>query len=84
MTLIKTTIAAALFGLSVNAFAAVNDLSNVTHHSISSQQPQVGGSQPSWSDLSAVTQKGASEQTRPFAKSVHQYSFSDISAVTHN
>ena len=84
MTLIRTTITAALFSLSVNASAAVNDLSNITHHSISSQQTQVGGSQPNWSDLSAVTQKDASQEARPFTKSAHRYSFSDISSVTHN
>lgn len=84
MTLIKTTVAAALFGLSVNAFAAVNDLSNVTHRSISSQQSQVGSSQPSWSDLSAVTQKSTSQEARPFTKVANRYSFGDISAVTHN
>ena len=83
MKLITTTIAAALFGLSVNAFAAVSDLSNVTHASTSGQQTQVGGSQPSWSDLSAVTQKGASEEAKPFAKSAGNYRFGDISAVTH-
>ncbi len=84
MTLIKTTITVALFGLSVHAFAAINDLSNITHHSISNQQSQVGGSHPSWSDLSAVTQKNVSQQARPFTKSVRRYSFSDISSVTHN
>ena len=84
MTLIKTTIAAALFGLSVNAFAAVGDISNVTHGSISAQETQVGGSQPSWSDLSAVTQKGTSKEAKPFAKSAGNYSFGDISKVTHN
>jgi hypothetical protein len=84
MKLIKTTITAALLGLSGTAFAAVNDISHITHHSISSQQTQVGGSQPSWSDLSAVTQKGTSRQATPFAKSTSKYSFSDISSVTHN
>lgn len=84
MTLIKTTFAVALFGLSVNAFSAVNDLSSVTHRSISSQQSLVGGSQPSWSDLSAVTQKSTSQEARPFTKVAKRYSFSDISSVTHN
>ena len=84
MTLIKTTIAAALLGLSVNAFAAVNDISAVTHGSVASQETRVGGSQPSWSDLSAVTQKGTSKEAKPFAKSAGNYSFSDISKVTHN
>jgi hypothetical protein len=56
----------------------------VTHGSVSSKQTQVGGSQPSWSDLSAVTQQGASKEARPFAKSAANYSFSDISKVTHN
>ena len=84
MKLIKSTIAAAVFGLSVNAFAAVNDISAVTHGSVSSKQTQVGGSQPGWSDLSAVTQPGASKEARPFAKSAGNFRFSDISKVTHN
>ena len=84
MTLVKTIIVAALFGLSVNAFAAINDLSHVTHDSISSQQTQVGGSQPSWSDLSAVTQTSTTKEAKPFAKSARKFSFSDISSVTHN
>ena len=84
MKLIKATIAAAVFGLSVNAFAAVNDISAVTHGSVSSQQTQVGGSQPSWSDLSAVTQQGTSNEAKPLAKSAGNYRFGDISKVTHN
>ena len=85
MKLIKTTIAAALFGLSVNAFAAVSDLSNVTHGSQAGQQPQIGQiTEPSRGDLSAVTQKGAREEVKPFAKSAGNYRFGDISAVTHN
>ena len=84
MNIIKTTIAAAVLGLSFNAVAAVNDISDVTHGSISSEQAQVGGSQPSWSDLSAVTQKGVSKEARPFAKSAGNYRFSDINSVTHN
>ena len=82
--IIKTTIAAALLGLSVNAFAAVNDLSAVTHGSVSAQKTHIGGSQPSWGDLSAVTQKGTSNEAKPFAKSAGNYRFSDISKVTHN
>ncbi len=82
--IIKTTIAAALLGLSMNAFAAVNDISDVTHGSIQSKQEQVGGSQPNWSDLSAVTQNGAAKEAKPFAKSAGNYRFSDINAVTHN
>ncbi len=84
MNIIKTTIAAAVLGFSFNAVAAVNDISDVTHGSITGTQSQVGGSQPSWSDLSAVTQKGASTQAKPFAKSAGNYRFSDINAVTHN
>ncbi len=36
----KTIITAALFGLSVNAFAAVSDLSNVTHGSQAGQETE--------------------------------------------
>jgi hypothetical protein len=51
MRLIKTTIAAALFGLAVNAFAAVSDLSYTTHGSQSGQELKVGQvSEPRWSD----------------------------------
>ena len=84
MKFIKTTIAAAVLGFSFNAFAAVNDISDVTHGSISSTQSHVGGSQPSWSDLSAVTQKGTSKQAKPFVQSAGNYRFGDINSVTHN
>ena len=81
--IIKSTIAAALLGLSMNAFAAVNDINDVTHSSISSQEVRVGGTQAGWSDLSGVTQPGAQE-ARPLAKTAGNYRFSDISSVTHN
>ena len=84
MKLIKTTIAAAVLGFSFNAFAAVSDISDVTHGSVTSTQSHIGGSQPSWSDLSAVTQKGADKEAKPFVKSAGNYRFSDINAVTHN
>jgi hypothetical protein len=83
--MIKTIIAAALLGLSLNAFAAVSDLSNVTHGSQAGQQLQSGQiNEPRFSDLSAVTEKGANEQVKPFAKTAGNYSFSDITKVTHN
>ena len=81
--IIKTTIAAALLGLSMNAFAAVNDINDVTHSQISSQELSVGGAQPKWSDISAVT-KPAGQEARPLTKSAGNYRFSDINAVTHN
>jgi len=80
----KTILSTALLGLSLNAFAAVSDISNVTHGSKAGQELKIGGSQPSWSDLSATTQKGAAEESRPFAKSSGNYSFADLSNVTHN
>ena len=81
--IIKTTIAAALLGLSMNAFAAVNDINDVTHSQISSQELSVGGAQPKWSDISAVT-KPAGQEARPLTKSAGNYRFSDINSVTHN
>jgi len=85
MKLVKTTIAAALFGMSVSAFAAVSDISYVTHGSKAGQKPTVGQvTQPRWSDINAVTEKGASNEVKPFAKSAGNYSFGDISKVTHN
>ena len=85
MKLVKTTLVAALLGLSVNAFAAVSDLSSVTHGSQAGQKPQSGQIiEPRWGDLSAVTQKGAREEVKPFAKSAGNYRFGDISAVTHD
>jgi len=82
MTLVKTTIAAALFGLSVSAFAAVNDLSYVTHGSKSGQKQEIGQiSEPRWSDRNATNPR---TEVKPFAKSAGNYRFSDISAVTHN
>ena len=81
--IIKTTIAAALLGLSMNAFAAVNDINDVTHSQISSQELRVGGAQPKWSDISAVT-KPAGQEARPLTKSAGNFRFSDINSVTHN
>ena len=83
MKLIKATIAAAALGLSVNAFAAVNDINDVTHSSISSQELRVGGAQPKWSDISAVT-KPAGQEVRSLTQSAGNYRFSDINSVTHN
>lgn len=80
--MIKTFIAAALFGLSLNAFAAVSDLSNVTHGSKAGQELKVGQiSEPSFSDRNAG---GPQTEVKPFAKASGNYSFGDISAVTHN
>lgn len=80
--MIKTTIAAVLFGLSVNAFAAVSDLSNVTHGSQAGQQMKIGQiSEPRWSDRNAQDPRS---EVKPFAKTAGHYSFGDISKVTHN
>ena len=80
--IIKTTIAAALLGLSMNAFAAVSDLSNVTHGAKAGQEQQVGQiSEPRWSDRNAVAPRS---EVRPFAKSAGNYRFGDLSSVTHN
>ena len=80
--IIKTTIAAALLGLSLNAFAAVSDLSNVTHGAKAGQEQQVGQiSEPRWSDRNAVAPRS---EARPFAKSAGNYRFGDLSSVTHN
>ena len=80
--MIKTTIAAALFGLSLNAFAAVSDLSNVTHGSQAGQELKVGQiSQPKWSDRNAMNPRS---EAKPFAQSAGNYGFGDISSVTHN
>ena len=82
MKLVKTTIAAALFGFSFSAFAAVNDISNVTHGAKAGQQQEVGQiSEPRWSDLNAMNPR---TENKPFAKSASNYRFSDISSVTHN
>jgi hypothetical protein len=84
MKLVKTTIVAALFGLSLNAFAAVSDLSNVTHGSQTGQEVKVGQiTEPRWSDRGSQNQKARAE-VRPLAKSAGDYSFGDISSVTHN
>jgi len=82
MKLVKTTIAAALFGMSISAFAAVSDISNVTHGSKAGQEPKIGQiSQPRWSDRNAMNPQ---TDVKPFAKSAGNYSFGDISSVTHN
>ena len=80
--IIKTTIATALLGLSMNAFAAVSDLSNVTHGAKAGQEQQVGQiSEPRWSDRNAVAPRS---ESKPFAQSAGNYSFGDLSKVTHN
>ncbi|MGD8477792.1 MAG: hypothetical protein PVI98_11630 [Burkholderiales bacterium] len=80
--MIKTIIATALLGLSVNAFAAVSDLSNVTHGSQAGQDLKVGQiSEPRFSDRNAQDPRS---DAKPFAKTAGNYSFGDISKVTHN
>jgi hypothetical protein len=81
MKLVKATIFAALFGLSVNAFAAVSDISNVTHGSQAGQQMQTGQIiDARWSDRNAGNPRS---EIKPFAKSSGNYRAGDISAVTH-
>ena len=80
--IIKTTIAAALLGLSMNAFAAVSDLSNVTHGSQAGQELKIGQiSEAKWSDRNAGAPRS---DVKPFAKSAGNYRFGDLSKVTHN
>ena len=80
--MIKTVVTAALFGLSVNAFAAVSDLSSVTHGSQAGQELKVGEiTKPNWSDRNAMNPRSDS---KPFAKAAGNYSFGDLSKVTHN
>ena len=80
--MIKTLIATALFGLSLNAVAAVSDLSNVTHGSQAGQELKIGQiSEPRFSDRNAVNPQ---TEVKPFAKTSGNYSFGDISAVTHD
>ena len=82
MKLVTTTIAAAMFGLSLNAFAAVSDISNVTHGSKAGQEQQVGQlSEPRWSDRASMN---PGTEVKPFTKAAANYSFGDISSVTHN
>ena len=82
MKLVKTTLVAALFGLSLNAFAAVSDLSNVTHGATGGQEQKIGQvSEARWSDRNAGLPRG---EVKPFAKSAGNYRFGDISSVTHN
>ena len=80
--IIKTTIAAALLGLSMNVFAAVSDLSNVTHGAKAGQEQQIGQiAEPRWSDRNAG---GPQTDVKPFVKSAGNYRFGDLSSVTHN
>ncbi len=82
MKLVKTTITAALFGLSLNAFAAVSDLSNVTHGGKGGHAQQTGQvTEARWSDRNAGAPRS---EVKPFAKSAGTYRFGDISSVTHN
>ena len=80
--MIKTITAAALFGLSLNAVAAVSDISSVTHGSQAGQELKVGElTQPKWSDRNALNPRS---EAKPFAQSAADYRFSDINSVTHN
>ena len=80
--MIKTIITAALLGLSLNAVAAVSDLSNVTHGSQAGQELKVGQiNEPRFSDRNAMDQR---DEAKPFAQTAGEYSFGDISSVTHN
>ena len=80
--IIKTTIAAAALLLSMNAFAATSDLSNVTHGDKAGQELKVGQiTEPRWSDRNAMDPRS---EAKPFAKAAGNYSFGDISSVTHN
>ena len=80
--IIKTTIATAALLLSMNAFAAVSDLSSVTHGDKAGQAQQVGQvSEPRWSDRASLNPRA---EVKPFAKSAGNYRFGDISSVTHN
>ena len=80
--MIKTTIAAILFGLSLNAVAAVSDLSNVTHGSQAGQELKVGQiTEPRWTDRNSMDPRS---EAKPFAKAAGNYSFGDLSSVTHN
>ena len=80
--MIKTTITAILFGLSLNAVAAVSDLSNVTHGSQAGQELKVGQiTEPRWTDRNSMDPRS---EAKPFAKAAGNYSFGDISSVTHN
>ena len=80
--MIKTIITAALFGLSLNAVAAVSDISNVTHGSQAGQELKVGQiSEPRWTDRNAMDPRS---EAKPFAKAAGNYSFGDINSVTHN
>ena len=86
MKLITTTIAAALFGLSLNAVAAVSDLSSVTHAGAEMGAKTVGGQDAiSGSDLTAVTHGAASKEVKQLGRfAAENYRASDITAITHN
>ena len=82
MKFVKTSIAAVLLGLSVNAFAAVSDISNLTHGSQAGQEQQVGQvSEARWTDRNSMNPQS---EVKPFAQSAGNYRFGDISSVTHN
>ena len=86
MKLVTTTIAAALFGLSLNAVAAVSDLSSVTHAGAEMGSKTVGGQDAiSSTDLTAVTHGSASNEAKQVGRySANNYRFGDINSVTHN
>ena len=86
MKLITTTIAAALLGLSLNAVAAVSDLSSVTHAGAEMGNKTVGGQDAiTSSDLTAVTHGPAMNEVKQVGRfAAKNYRASDITAITHN
>ena len=86
MKVITTTIAAALFGLSLNTFAAVSDLSSVTHAGAEMGSKTVGGQDAiSNTDLTAVTHGPAVNEVKQVGRfAAKNYRASDITAITHN
>ena len=80
--IINTTTATAALLLSMNAFAAVSDITSVTHGDKAGQELKVGQiTEPRWSDRASLDMRAAA---KPFAKSAGNYRFGDISSVTHN
>ena len=85
MKIVKTVVAAASLGLSLNAVAAASDLSSVTHGAGYGSELKTGQIfEPAFSDRSASKLKRARGEAKPLAESAGNYRFSDINSVTHN
>ena len=85
MKFIKIIMAAALFGMSVSAFAAFSDLTYTTHGPMYGKDQKVGEIiEPRRSDYGADAPTANRDDVEPATESVDNSRWSDVTAVTHD